>query len=103
MMLESKARSTKGFSLDQKSSCSISLISSCLPRGVHVNLMNFSESRNGLLRGEGREELFNDIVLIQVGPDDPEGNATKFGQSDLSKTVIGTSITLKECKTNLVC
>ena len=92
MMLESKVRSTKGFNLDQKRSCSISLIFSCLPHGVHVNAMNRSELWNYSLCGEGREQLFYDIVLVQFRPDVLESHITKSCQCDLKERGIGTSV-----------
>ena len=101
-MLESKVRSTEGFNLDQKRSCSIFLTSSCLPRGIRINATNRSELWNGLLRGEWREQLSYDIAFIQFRQDVLEREIPKSGQSDLSKKGISTSIPQKKRGVNLV-
>ena len=63
MMLETRAPSTEDFSLDWKSSCSISLIRLWLC-GSHISAMGCHESWNEVLRSERREQLVYDIVLI---------------------------------------
>jgi len=63
IMLEIKAPSTKGFSSDWKSSCSISLTRSWL-YGSYVSAMGCQESWTELPRSEGREQLMHDVVLI---------------------------------------
>jgi len=63
MILEIKIPSTEDFSLDWKSSCSISLTRLWLCGG-HVSAMGCQESWNELLRSEGREQLMYDVVLI---------------------------------------
>ena len=44
-----------------------------------------------------------DIVLIQLGPNTPEGSIAKYGKANLSERAIGDRITLKGCEPNLVC
>ena len=100
IMPEIKAPSTESFSSDWKSSCSISLTRSWLC-GNYVSAMGPQESRNELPRGEGREQLVHDIVLIQLGPNILEGEITKSGQADLSERTIDDRILSKGCETNL--
>jgi len=63
IMLEIKAPSTEGFSSDWKSSYSIFLTRLWL-RGSYVSSMGRQKSWNELPRGEGREQLMHDVVLI---------------------------------------
>ena len=63
MISETKAPSTEGFSLDRKSSHSISLTCSWLYVS-YVSVMGYHGSWNKLLRSERGEQLVNDVVLI---------------------------------------
>ena len=101
-MPEIKAPSTEGFSLDRKSSYSISLTPLWL-YGSYVSVMSCQESRNELPGIERREQLMHNIVLIQLGLNILEGNIAKSGQADLCEGAIGDRITQKGCETNLVC
>ena len=60
---ESRAASIKGFSLDWKSSCSISLMCSWL-RESYVSGVGQCGMGNGLLHSKGVESFLHDIVLF---------------------------------------
>ena len=86
MILKIEVGSTKSFSLDRKSSYSMSLMSWWLPRGICVGAIDSCEFWNDLLSSERGEQFLHDIVLVQFGPDILESNITKSSQSDLGKT-----------------
>jgi len=82
MMPEIKVPSTEGFSLDRKSSYSISLTPLWLC-GSYVRVVSCQESWNGLPGSERREQLMHNIVLIQFGLNILQSNIAKSGQANL--------------------
>ena len=84
MISRSEERSIEGLKSDWNSSCCISMMGPWLRGEISLNA-GYHEMRNNLLGSERRKQLFDDVLLVQLGPDVIEGEITEGLEANLPR------------------